>query len=169
MSKVKMGASTQVKVEKFVSLKIEQVNKDNELFSFNSQELEISDLTNEKVALIFGAKFFEVIQFYKQTKQKMFVNGSEFRPSKPFFLYVTIDGKDYNIDEFTNFFAMDKQSLKLGAISEKNDKVNLGRYDVLILRILQILRGANEQSLLLPNNTIEQVKMFVANNVKLIA
>lgn len=169
MSKSKAGAPTQVKVEKFVSLKIEQVNKNNELFSFNSQAIEVSQLTNEKTSLIFGAKFFEVIQFYKQTKQKMFVNGSEFRPSKPFFLYVTIDDKDYSIDEFTSFFAMDKQSLKLGTIGVKNDKVNTGRYDVLILRILQILRGANEQSLLLPNNTIESVKTFVSSNVKLIA
>jgi hypothetical protein len=169
MSKTKVGAPTQVKVEKFVSLKIEQVNKENELFSFNSQEVEVSELTNEKTAIIFGAKFFEVIQYYKQTKQKMFVNGSEFRPSKPFFLYVTIDGKDYNIDEFTNFFSMDKQSLKLGTIGVKNDKVNLGRYDVLILRILQILRGANEQKLLIDNNTIDAIKNNVANSVKLLA
>ena len=169
MGKSKAGAHTQVKVEKFVSLKIEQVNKDNELFSFSSQEVEVSELTNEKTSLIFGSKFFEVIQYYKQTKQKMYVNGHEFRPSKPFFLYVTIDGKDYNIDEFTNFFSMDKQSLKLGTIGVKNDKVNLGRYDVLILRILQILRGANEQSLLLPNNLIEQVKNNVGSIVKLLA
>jgi hypothetical protein len=169
MSKSKVGAPTQVKIEKFVSLKIEQVNKDNELFSFSSQQVEVSELTNEKTAIIFGAKFFEVIQYYKQTKQKMFVNGSEFRPSKPFFLYVTIDGKDYSIDEFTSFFDMDKQSLKLGTIGVKNDKVSLGRYDVLILRILQILRGANEQGLLLPNSTIELVKNNVGSIVKLLA
>lgn len=169
MSKSKAGAHTQVKVEKFVSLKIEQVNKDNELFSFNSQAINVSELTNEKVAVFFGAKFFEVIQMYKQSKQKMFVNGSEFRPSKPFFLYVTIDEKDYNIDEFTNFFSMDKQSLKLGTIGVKNDKVNLGRYDVLILRILQILRGANSQKLLVDNSTIDAIKNNISNSVKLLA
>ena len=168
MSKSKVVAPTK-KVEKFVSLKIEQVNKENELFSFSSQEVEVSELTNEKTSIIFGAKFFEVIQYYKQTKQRMFVNGSEFRPSKPFFLYVTIDNKDYSIDEFTNFFTMDKQSLKLGTIGVKNDKISLGRYDVLILRILQILRGANEQGLLLPNSTIEHVKNNVGSIVKLLA
>ena len=99
----------------------------------------------------------------------MFVNGYEFKPSQKFYLYLNVDGNDYNLDEFTNFFSFDKQIMKLGSVGVKNDKISLGRYDILVMAILKILKGIEGKSLLISNKDIETIKLSIANSVKLLA
>jgi hypothetical protein len=154
---------------KTIKIKIEQLSKSNELFSFESKEVNVSKLTIEKIALNFGQSIFETITHFKTSKTKMFVNGYEFRPSQKFYIYLNVDGNDYNLDEFTNFFTFDKQVIKLGNVGIKNDKMNLGRYDILVMAILKILKGIEGKSLLISNRDIEVIKLSIANNVKLLA
>lgn len=154
---------------KTIKIKIEQLTSTNELFSFSSKEVNVTKLTNEQIALNFGKSIFETINHFKTSKTKMFVNGYEFKPSKPFYLYLNVDGNDYNLDEFTNFFSFDKQVMKLGSVGIKNDKVNLGRYDILVMAILKILKGIDGKSLLVSNKDIETIKLTISNNVKLLA
>ena len=154
---------------KTIKIKIEQLTSTNELFSFSSKEVNVTKLTSEQIALNFGKSIFETINHFKTSKTKMFVNGYEFKPSKPFYLYLNVDGNDYNLDEFTNFFSFDKQVMKLGSVGIKNDKVNLGRYDILVMAILKILKGIDGKSLLVSNKDIETIKLTISNNVKLLA
>lgn len=154
---------------KTIKIKIEQLTTTNELFSFSSKEINVGKLTNEQIALNFGKSIFETINHFKTSKTKMFVNGYEFKPTKPFYLYLNVDGNDYNLDEFTNFFSFDKQVMKLGSVGIKNDKISLGRYDILVMAILKILKGIDGKSLLVSNKDIETIKLSIANNVKLLA
>ncbi len=154
--------------EKPTKVKIDEIVT-SELFSFESKEINAENLTNEKLALNLGNSIFNTIQHFKTSKTKMFVNGYEFKPTKPFYLYLNVNGKDYNLDEFTNFFEFDKQMLKLGSIGVKDNKVNLGRYDVLVMAILKILQGIEGKSLLLTNKDTETIKNVISNNIKLLA
>jgi hypothetical protein len=156
------------KGEKPKKLKVDEVVTE-EMFSFESKEVEVSKLTNEQIALTFGGNIFNTIQHFKTSKTKMFVNGYEFKPSQKFYLYLNVDGNDYNLDEFTNFFSFDKQVLKLGSVGIKNDKISLGRYDILVMAILKILKGIDGKSLLISNKDVETIKLSIANNVKLLA
>jgi len=154
---------------KTIKIKIEQLTTTNELFSFSSKEVNVGKLTNEQIALNFGKSIFETINHFKTSKTKMYVNGYEFKPTKPFYLYLNVDGNDYNLDEFANFFSFDKQVMKLGSVGIKNDKISLGRYDILVMAILKILKGIDGKSLLVSNKDIETIKLSIANNVKLLA
>jgi hypothetical protein len=154
---------------KTIKIKIEQLTTSNELFSFESKEINATKLTNEQIALNFGKSIFETINHFKTSKTKMYVNGYEFKPSKPFHLYLNVNGNDYNLDEFVNFFSFDKQLIKLSNVGIKDNKINLGRYDILVMNILKILKGIDNKSLLISNKDIETIKLSIANNVKLIA
>jgi hypothetical protein len=154
---------------KTIKIKIEQLTTSNELFSFESKEINATKLTNEQIALNFGKSIFETINHFKTSKTKMYVNGYEFKPSKPFHLYLNVNGNDYNLDEFVNFFSFDKQLIKLGNVGIKENKINLGRYDILVMNILKILKGIDNKSLLISNKDIETIKLSIANNVKLLA
>ena len=156
------------KGEKPKKLKVDEVVTE-EMFSFESKEVEVSKMTNEQIALKFGGNIFNTIQHFKTSKTKMFVNGYEFKPSQKFYLYLNVDGNDYNLDEFTNFFSFDKQIMKLGSVGVKNDKINLGRYDILVMAILKILKGIEGKSLLISNKDVETIKLSIANNVKLLS
>ena len=156
------------KGEKPKKLKVDEVVTE-EMFSFESKEVEVSKMTNEQIALKFGGNIFNTIQHFKTSKTKMFVNAYEFKPSQKFYLYLNVDGNDYNLDEFTNFFSFDKQIMKLGSVGVKNDKISLGRYDILVMAILKILKGIEGKSLLISNKDIETIKLSIANSVKLLA
>jgi hypothetical protein len=154
---------------KTIKIKIEQLTTSNELFSFESKEINATKLTNEQIALNFGKSIFETINHFKTSKTKMYVNGYEFKPNKPFHLYLNVNGNDYNLDEFVNFFSFDKQLIKLSNVGIKDNKINLGRYDILVMNILKILKGIDNKSLLISNKDIETIKLSIANNVKLLA
>ena len=62
------------KGEKPKKLKVDEVVTE-EMFSFESKEVEVSKLTNEQIALTFGGNIFNTIQHFKTSKTKMFVNG----------------------------------------------------------------------------------------------
>ena len=156
------------KGEKAKKVKVDEVVTE-EIFSFESKEVDASKLTNEQIVLTFGGNIFNTIQHFKTSKNKMFVNGYEFKPSQKFYLYLNVNGTDYNLDEFTNFFSFDKQVLKLGSVGIKNDKINFGRYDILVMAILKILKGIDGKSLLISNKDIETIKLSIANDVKLLS
>lgn len=160
---------------KTIFLKFEQLNKDKELFTFNTNEIKFNDKAdNFKVVSDFCSKIFDTLDIAKQRKQTLFVNGNKFFPNKAFNLYANINGKDYSLDS-DSIIQFDSPAFKLAYPNVRKDKegneyLNTNSRKVFALMLWQLLQGSEGLSQLLSNKNAPLIDSVVlANATKLLA
>ena len=160
---------------KTIFLKFEQLNKENELFSFNTNELKFnSKADNFTIVSNFCEKIFDTLDVAKQRKQTLFVNGNKFFPNKAFNLYANIDGKDFSLDS-DSIIQFDSPTFKLAYPTMRKDKdgneyLNTNSRKVFALMLWQLLQGSEGLSQLMSNKNQPLIdSVILSNATKLLA
>lgn len=160
---------------KTIFLKFEQLNKDNELFSFNTNEIKFNDKAdNFKIVSDFCGRIFDTLDIAKQRKQTLLINGNKFSHNKAFNVYANINGKDYSLDS-DSIISFDSPAFKLAHPTMRKDKdgneyLNTNSRKIFALMLWQLLQGSEGLSQLMSNKNAPLIdSVILANATKLLA
>jgi hypothetical protein len=160
---------------KTIFLKFEQLNKENELFSFNTNEIKFNAKNdNFEIVSNFCGRIFDTLDIAKQRKQSLHVNGNKFSPTKAFNLYANINGKDYSLDS-DSIIQFDAPMFKVAYPNTRKDKegneyLNTNSRKVFALMLWQLLQGSEGLSQLMSNKNQPLLdSVILSNATKLLA